>query len=156
MFGTVNKVFLVGNMGQDPVMKTFKRDDGTDNTICSFSVATTHGKKIDGKWENETEWHYVNVQNSKQADTLGKHAVKGSKVCVEGSLRYREYTDKDGETKKITEILVSSYHGQVTILSKLEKENNHNNNQSSVGMMEQVKNTPQHNLSAIVDDEIPF
>jgi single-strand DNA-binding protein len=97
----VNKVTLIGNLGQDPEVKHF--DSGSCN--AKFSLATSQKRKNkEGDLETETQWHNV-ILWGKQAELAEKFLQKGSKVYVEGSIKYRSYDDKDGVTKYITEIM---------------------------------------------------
>ena len=95
-----NTVILTGNLGQDPEIKTF--DDG--NSVCTFSLATTENwKNKQGEKMSHTDWHNIKV-NGKMAEIAHKYLKKGSKVHVQGKIRYREY-EKDGTKKYFTEIL---------------------------------------------------
>ncbi len=98
---SVNKVILVGNLGQDPEVRTFPNG----GRVANVTIATTDRWK--DKQTNEqreaTEWHRV-VFNERLADIVDQYLRKGSQVYVEGSLRTRKYTDKDGIERYITEI----------------------------------------------------
>ena len=91
---------LIGNLGQDAETRFT-----TNNTaITSFSVATTHGRKgSDGNWINETTWH--NVIAFSLSDFYKEKLKKGAKVYVEGRLSKRDYTDKEGIKKYVTEVV---------------------------------------------------
>ncbi len=94
----INKVILVGNIGRDP--QTFEFEGG--NKKISFSLATTESyRDRDGNWQDQTEWHNI-VGYRYLAD---KNFAKGDMVYVEGKLKTRKYTDKDGVEKYITEIV---------------------------------------------------
>jgi single-strand DNA-binding protein len=94
----INKVILVGNIGRDP--QTFEFEGG--NKKISFSLATTESyRDRDGNWQDQTEWHNI-VGYRYLAD---KNFAKGDMVYVEGKLKTRKYTDKDGVDKYITEIV---------------------------------------------------
>lgn len=96
----LNKIMLIGNLGQDPEVKVF--DDG--GKIANISVATSEKyKNRNGELVESTEWHNV-VFSGKVADVVDKYLHKGSKVYVEGKLTTRKYTDKEGVEKYITEI----------------------------------------------------
>ncbi|MFM7310744.1 MAG: single-stranded DNA-binding protein [Flavobacteriales bacterium] len=101
---SVNKVTLMGNLGRDPETRTFENG----GMVVTFSLATT-----DSYWDREksqrvdlpTEWHYIRI--SKNGLTkLAQYLTKGSHVYVEGSIRTRQYVNKDNENKQITEIHV--------------------------------------------------
>lgn len=103
---SLNKVILIGNVGKEPEVRT----TNGGSKVASLSLATSR-KWTDGKGEKQekTEWHRLVVWNrgkSGLADVVERYVGKGSKLCVEGSIEYREY-EKDGERKFITEINVS-------------------------------------------------
>jgi single-strand DNA-binding protein len=100
---TVNKVQLTGNLGNKPEIKTF--EDG--NKLARFSMATTEEyttKK--GEKASDTQWHFVSAWG-KLADMIETELDKGSHVSVEGRLSTRNYTDKNGQKKYITEVVAT-------------------------------------------------
>ncbi|MET0544416.1 MAG: single-stranded DNA-binding protein [Variovorax sp.] len=98
---SVNKVIVVGNLGRDPEMRTFPSGD----QVANVTVATTDKwkDKQSGEMREATEWHRI-VFNGRLAEIAGQYLRKGSQVYVEGSLRTRKWTDKDGVEKYTTEI----------------------------------------------------
>ena len=98
---SVNKVIIVGNLGKDPEMRSFPNGD----QIANVSIATTDKwkDKTTGEMKEATEWHRINF-NGRLAEIVGQYLKKGSQVYVEGSLRTRKWTDKDGVEKFTTEI----------------------------------------------------
>jgi len=98
---SVNKVIVVGNLGRDPEMRTFPSGD----QVANVTIATTDRwkDKQTGEMKEATEWHRV-VFNGRLAEIVGQYLRKGSQVYVEGSLRTRKWTDKDGLEKYTTEI----------------------------------------------------
>lgn len=98
---SVNKVIVVGNLGRDPEMRTFPSGD----RVANVTVATTDKwkDKQTGEMKEATEWHRI-VFNGRLAEIAGEYLRKGSQVYVEGSLRTRKWTDKDGIEKYTTEI----------------------------------------------------
>ncbi len=98
---SVNKVIVVGNLGRDPEMRSFPSGD----QIANVTVATTDKwkDKQTGEMKEATEWHRI-VFNGRLAEIVGQYLRKGSQVYVEGSLRTRKWTDKDGIEKFTTEI----------------------------------------------------
>ena len=98
---SVNKVIIVGNLGRDPEMRTFPSGD----RVANVTIATTDKwkDKQSGEMKEATEWHRV-VFNGRLAEIAGEYLRKGSQVYVEGSLRTRKWTDKDGVEKYTTEI----------------------------------------------------
>ncbi|MEO7128233.1 MAG: single-stranded DNA-binding protein [Rhodoferax sp.] len=98
---SVNKVIIVGNLGRDPEVRTFPSGD----RVANVTVATTDRwkDKQSGEMKEATEWHRV-VFNGRLAEIVEQYLRKGSQVYVEGSLRTRKWTDKDGIEKYSTEI----------------------------------------------------
>jgi len=99
-----NRVQLIGNLGQDPEIKTL--DSG--KKVVHFTMATNEDyKNGEGQKISETTWHNITAWNG-LAETAGKHLKKGRQVAVEGRLTYRTYEDKKGVTKNITEIVLDN------------------------------------------------
>ena len=98
---SVNKVIIVGNLGRDPEVRTFP----SGGRVANVTIATTDRwkDKTSGEMKEATEWHRV-VFNERLADIAGEYLRKGSQVYIEGSIRTRKYTDKDGVEKSVTEI----------------------------------------------------
>lgn len=97
----INKVILVGNLGNDPEMKYAQ--SGT--AICTLSVATSESwKDKEGNQQERTEWHRCKAFG-KLAEICGEYLKKGRQVYIEGSLRTEKYTDKNGVEKYATDIV---------------------------------------------------
>lgn len=98
---SVNKVILIGHLGQDPEIRYAQSGDA----IANISVATTESwkDKSSGEKKEQTEWHRVSAFG-RLAEIIGEYLKKGSQVYIEGSLRTRKYTDKDGIERYATEI----------------------------------------------------
>jgi single-strand DNA-binding protein len=101
---SVNKVIIVGNLGRDPEL----RYNPNGVAWCTVSIATTRNwkDKTSGEKMEETEWHRV-VFNDRLAEIAGEYLRKGRSVYVEGRLKTRKWTDKDGVEKFTTEILAN-------------------------------------------------
>ena len=102
---SVNKVIIVGNLGRDPETRYMPSGDA----MTSITVATTDSwkDKASGEKKEQTEWHRITFFG-KLAEIAGQYLKKGSQVYVEGSLRTRKYTDKDGVEKYATDIKADS------------------------------------------------
>jgi len=102
---SVNKVIIVGNLGRDPETRYMPSGDA----MTSITVATTDSwkDKSSGEKKEQTEWHRITFFG-KLAEIAGQYLKKGSQVYVEGSLRTRKYTDKDGVEKYATDIKADS------------------------------------------------
>jgi single-strand DNA-binding protein len=95
-----NKVQLIGNLGQDPDVKTI----GEDKKVAHLSVATNENyRNAKGEKVTDTQWHNV-VAWGKLADIAEKFFLKGTEVVIEGKLINRNYTDKQGVKRYITEV----------------------------------------------------
>ena len=101
---SVNKVIIVGNLGKDPEI----RYNPSGSAWCTVSVATTRNwkNKDSGEKMEETEWHRV-VFNDRLAEIAGEYLKKGRSVYVEGRLKTRKWTDKEGKEHYTTEILAN-------------------------------------------------
>lgn len=103
MYALKNKVQLIGNLGQAPEVRTL--DGG--KKLAHFSVATNESyRNAKGEKITETQWHNL-VAWGKVAEIVEKYLVKGSEVAVEGKLLHRDYNDKEGNKKHITEVQVN-------------------------------------------------
>lgn len=99
----INKVILIGNVGADPIIKTFQNGD----KLCNISLATSEAwtDKYTGEQKSKTEWHRL-VLNGKVADIANQYVKKGSRLYIEGQLRTRKYTGNDGNERQTTEVVV--------------------------------------------------
>ena len=103
MYALKNKVQLIGNLGNNPEIKTL--DGG--KKMAKFSIATNESyRNATGEKVTETQWHSL-VAWGKLAEIIEKYITKGSEVAVEGKLTYRTYNDKEGNKKYFTEIQVN-------------------------------------------------
>src|SRR5574337_149320 len=114
MSGSVNKVILVGNLGRDPEVRRM----GSGDPVVSFSLATTESwrDKATGERRDRTEWHNIVIFNENLGKIAEQYCKKGSKVYLEGQLQTREYTDKDGNQRKTTEVVLQRFRGELTLL----------------------------------------
>jgi single-strand DNA-binding protein len=99
---SVNKVTLIGNLGRDPEV----RYAPSGSAICNVAIATSRSwkDKTSGERQEETEWHRV-VFYDRLAEIAGEYLKKGKSVYIEGRLKTRKWTDKDGVEKYTTEII---------------------------------------------------
>ncbi|QSW33901.1 single-stranded DNA-binding protein [Leclercia pneumoniae] len=100
----VNKVILVGNLGQDPEVRYLP----SGGAVANITLATSESwrDKATGEQKEQTEWHRV-VLFGKLAEVAGEYLRKGSQVYIEGQLRTRKWTDQSGTDKYTTEVLVN-------------------------------------------------
>ncbi len=108
----VNKVILVGNVGQDPEVKYMPSGDAVTN----LTIATSESwKGKDGQKQEKTEWHRV-VIFGKLAEIAGEYLRKGSQVYFEGKLETRKWQDQSGADRYSTEVKVDSFNGVMQML----------------------------------------
>lgn len=147
MAGTVNKVILIGHLGDEVKMHYFEGG----NSIGRFPIATneTYTNRQSGERITNTEWHNIVVRN-KLAEICEKYLVKGDKVYIEGRLKNRQY-EIDGQKRYTTEIHVQD----MTFLSTKKDTNNPS---SKIGQNITPTRTRDNSISSIPneDDDLPF
>ena len=145
---SVNKVILVGNVGQDPEVRTTQ--DGRE--IANFSLATSESwkDKSSGEKREKTEWHRVVVFSQGLVGIIKNYVKKGSKLYIEGSLQTRKWTDNQGVEKYTTEIALQNYNSTMQILDSRDRGGS---NQDSYSEKQSNDNDIAVEDS---DDEIPF
>ncbi len=101
----INKVIIVGNLGQDPEMRQLP----SGGAVANITVATSEAwkDKTTGEQKEQTEWHRV-VFFNRLADIVGEYLKKGAKVYIEGSLQTRKWQDQSGQDRYTTEIKAST------------------------------------------------
>ena len=114
MAGSVNKVILVGNLGADPEIRRLNSGD----PVVNIRVATseTWRDKNSGDRKEKTEWHNVVIFNDNLAKVAEQYLKKGMKVYVEGQLQTRKWTDQSGQERYSTEVVLSRFKGELTLL----------------------------------------
>lgn len=114
MAGSVNKVILIGNLGQDPEVKSFQNG----GRIANLRIATSENwkDKNTGERKERTEWHTVVLQSEGLVGVAERYLRKGSKVYIEGQLRTRKWQDASGNDRYTTEVSVGGIGGVMTML----------------------------------------
>ena len=141
----INKVILVGNLGQDPEVKYTAGGDAV--TTLSIATSDSWKDKDTGQEQERTEWHRV-VLWRRLAEIAGEYLNKGSKVYVEGQLRTRKW-EQEGQTRYTTEIVARE-------LQFLDSKNTTESLKTNDSQVESEKSLPEIEDSSIDDDEIPF
>ena len=114
----VNKVILVGHVGQDPVVRYTPGGEA----VANISLATSEKwKDRNGQPQERTEWHRI-VTFGKLADIAQQLVRKGSKLYIEGKLQTRKWQDNHGQDRYTTEVVVTGFNGQIQILDKLNEQ----------------------------------
>ncbi|MEM9469654.1 MAG: single-stranded DNA-binding protein [Pseudomonadota bacterium] len=113
MAGSVNKVILVGNLGNDPDVRSMQSGD----KVVNLSLATSESwkDKATGERRENTQWHRVVVFNQGLVNVCENYLRKGSKVYIEGQLETRSW-EQDGQKKYATEVVLRPYRGELTML----------------------------------------
>lgn len=158
----LNKVSLIGNLGQDPEIRYTQ----SGSKIASFSIATTEKWKDrqSGEQKTQTQWHRVVVFNENIANVVEQYVKKGSSVYVEGSLQYRKYTGADEIEKNITEVVISQFKGELKLLgSRNNMMDDHQETSFSNTQKFAAENSSStkskvnvNDIGNDLDDEIPF
>ena len=169
MAGSVNKVILVGNVGQDPEVRQF----ANGGQVCSFSLATSENwkDKNTGERREKTEWHRISIFSEGLVRVVQSYVKKGSKLYIEGQLETRKWQDQNGVDKYATEVVLRGFGGTLTMLDSrneggggarmggggggYSQDSVAYGNQGGGGGPRQMDGPPQ-NFSQDLDDEIPF
>jgi single-strand DNA-binding protein len=114
MAGSVNKVILVGNLGRDPEVRRLN----SGAPVVNLRIATSENwrDKNTGERQERTEWHNVVIFNENLAKIAEQYLKKGSKVYVEGQLQTRKWQDQSGQDRYTTEVVLTRFRGELTLL----------------------------------------
>jgi single-strand DNA-binding protein len=109
----VNKVILVGNLGADPEARSLN----SGGEVINMRVATSESwKDREGNRQERTEWHNVVIFNENLGRVAKSYLRKGSKVYLEGQIQTRKWTDKDGNDRYTTEVVLQRFRGELVLL----------------------------------------
>lgn len=144
MSGSVNKVILVGNVGNTPEVRAVQ---STGNEIVTLSLATTERWKDrnSGEQKEKTDWHKIVIFSPGLVSIVKRYVKKGSKIYIEGKLQTREYTDQSGTKKYTTEVVLGQFNSSIVLMDS-KGADNHSTNIP----IEDSTNTK------LNEDEIPF
>lgn len=114
MSGSLNKVMLIGNVGADPEIR--RNQEG--KPIANLRIATSESwrDRNSGERKEKTEWHSVVVFNEGICKVVEQYVKKGAKLFIEGSLQTRRWQDQQGNDRYSTEIVLSAFNGNLTML----------------------------------------
>jgi single-strand DNA-binding protein len=164
MSGSVNKVILVGNLGRDPEVRKLNSGD----SVVNFSLATTESwrDKATGERKERTEWHNIVIFNENLGKIVEQYCKKGSKVYLEGQLQTREFTDREGNQRKTTEVVLQRFRGELTLLDSRgaasrseasERDALEGSGAGNFGRSSPMEPTEKRGRVAdMIDDDIPF
>jgi len=144
---TINKVILVGNLGNDPEIRS--TSDGRE--IANFSLATSESwkDKNTGERKSKAEWHRVVIFSQGLVGIAKNYLKKGTKIYIEGQLQTRKWTDNSGIEKYTTEIVLQNFNSTLSILDSKQSSSDTGNNFND-------NNQDQNSTDDIIDDDIPF
>ena len=108
MAGSLNKVFLIGRLGNDPDIKPMQ--NGKSVAILSLATSESWKDKNTGEKKEKTEWHRVVIFNEGLVNVVQKYLKKGAQVYVEGQIKLPKYTDNNGQEKFSTQIVIQGYN----------------------------------------------
>ena len=144
-FNHMNRVTLIGNLGQDPEVRT--TNNGKQMVSLSLATSESWKDKSSGERKNVTEWHRVVVWNEHLVKTVTDYCKKGDTVFVEGQLKTRKWTDQSGNDKYTTEIVLQGFN--CTLKTFPPKKGSGGDSLSNVGHQND-------DAGEDLDDEIPF
>ena len=152
MAGSLNKVLIIGRLGNDPEIKQMV--NGKSVARLSLATSNTWKDKNTGEKKEKTEWHRVVIFNEGLVKVVEQYVKKGSQVYIEGQLTTRKWKDeKSGMDRYSTEIILQGFNSSFKILSsknsQLENVQENNDTKSSLPSDDNI-------TSSDLDDEIPF
>lgn len=146
---SINKATIIGNVGKEPQIR--QTNDGKE--IASFSVATSESwkDKNTGEKKESTEWHNIVIFSQGLVGIVKNYVKKGSKLYIEGQIKTRKWTDKQGVDKYTTEIVLQGFNGTLQLLNKVDMPDAHSTAKSNGYQPQQEAQQEQD-----FEDEIPF
>jgi single-strand DNA-binding protein len=153
MAGSLNKVFLIGRLGNDPEIK--QMSNGKNVARLSLATSDTWKDKNTGEKKEKTEWHRIVIFNEGLVNVVQQYLKKGAQVYIEGQIQTTKYTDNSGQEKYSTQIVLQGYNSTLTMLgagssssSKIE-DNSMSQDNSSLPSDNNISSND-------LDDEVPF
>ena len=150
MAGSLNKVLLIGRLGNDPEIKQMQNG----KSVARLSVATSESwkDKNTGEKKEKTEWHRVVIFNEGLVSVVQKYLKKGAQVYIEGQLNTNKYTDSSGQEKYSTQIVLQGYSSSLTMLDG--KNSSSGDSKKLEGTQLPSEDMP--DISQDPDDKVPF
>ena len=143
MAGSVNKVILMGNLGKDPEVRTL--ENGVKKVSFPLATSEVFKDKETGDKRTDTEWHNIVIWRG-LADIAERYLRKGQQIYLEGKIKTRQYKDKEGNTRYITEIIADNF-----VMTGVRQDN-----QKSAGQNESSLNDTHDDFNASPTDDLPF
>ena len=150
MAGSLNKVLLIGRLGNDPEIKQMQNG----KSVARLSVASSESwkDKNTGERKEKTEWHRVVIFNEGLVSVVQKYLKKGAQVYIEGQLNTNKYTDSNGQEKYSTQIVLQGYNSSLTMLDG----KNSSSGDSKKLESSQLPSDDMPDISQDPDDKVPF
>jgi len=150
MAGSLNKVLLIGRLGNDPEIKQMQNG----KSVARLSVATSESWKDQstGERKEKTEWHRVVIFNEGLVGVVQKYLKKGAQVYIEGQLNTNKYTDSNGQEKYSTQIVLQGYNSSLTMLDG----KNSSSGDSKKLEGSQLPSDDMPDISQDPEDKVPF
>jgi single-strand DNA-binding protein len=151
----VNKVILVGNLGDDPEARSLNNG----GEVVNLRVATSESwKDRDGNRQERTEWHRVVIFNENLGRVAKQYLRKGSQVYLEGQIQTRKWTDQSGQDRYSTEVVLQRFRGELVLLGRREGGGSGDDygGSSEFGTGPRPASKPQPAFDTDLDDDVPF
>jgi single-strand DNA-binding protein len=155
----VNKVILVGNLGDDPEARSLNNG----GEVVNLRVATSENwKDRDGNRQERTEWHRVVIFNENLGKVAKQYLRKGSKVYLEGQIQTRKWTDQSGQDRYSTEIVLQRFRGELVLLDRRDGGGGGDDfgggygGSNDMGGSARPASRPQPAFDTDLDDDVPF
>lgn len=150
MAGSLNKVLLIGRLGNDPEIKQMQNG----KSVARLSVATSESwkDKNTGERKEKTEWHRVVIFNEGLVNIVQKYLKKGAQVYIEGQLNTNKYTDSNGQEKYSTQVVLQGYNSSLTML---DGKNSLSGDSKKIDNS-QLPSDDMPDISQDPDDKVPF
>ena len=160
----VNKVILVGNLGDDPEVRSLNNG----GEVVNMRVATSESwKDRDGNRQERTEWHRVVIFNENLGRVAKSYLKKGSKVYLEGQIQTRKWQDQSGHDKYSTEVVLQRFRGELVLLDRREgggaggggfggEDHGDAGGNDFGGAAPRQQSKPQPAFDTDLDDDVPF
>ena len=154
MSGYLNRVQLIGNLGQDPEVRATQ----AGKKIVTLSIATSESwkDKHTGERMQSTEWHRVVIFNEGLATIAEQYLIKGAKVLVEGKLVTNKWKDRDGNDRTTTEVQIQPYNGLLTFLDSRKQDGDGASSSTRAGGAAAPQRERAMASAGDLDDEVPF
>ena len=156
----VNKVILVGNLGDDPEVRSLNNG----GEVVNMRVATSENwKDRDGNRQERTEWHRVVIFNENLGRVAKSYLKKGSKVYLEGQIQTRKWQDQSGQDRYSTEVVLQRFRGELVLLDRREGGGSYGGDDYGDaaggdfgGSAPRPQARPQPAFDTDLDDDVPF